>query len=254
MKKTKILVLSSVILTMILSTGCNQKGSANVESNSNSDNTVKSMTTSSQQKVGKYIIADDSVPLKTGKPNEYCFSNLINEVYINPLRSTATYSDADTVNSICNIEELRYIKNQDTYYCIFESKHGEYMYIFFDNDLFTKGMVFSGKKLSFKDFETIEINKTSSDEIVNIDPTIDLNSLYFTFDNNHGEQLFIYDVHNGEPIVGVKEGSTNYSYHLTKEGYVKIKYKTKNGKLIVTKVTKKENKIIQGINSLDWPK
>lgn len=251
MKKKKVFVLASVILTMILSTGCNQKGSNNMESNCNSDSTVKSMTTSSQQKVGKYIIADDNIPLKTGKPNEYCFSNLLNEAYVP--QSSSLISNADIVNSICNIEELRYIKEQDTYYCIFESEKSEYMYIFFNKHLVTIGMIFSSEVLSFKDFENIEINKSSSQVIAKIDPASSANSLGFKFDNNYAEPLFMYDVNTGKSIFGTKEGSTHNSYHLTKEGYVKVKYKTKNGKLIVTKVTKKENKIIQGINSLDWP-
>lgn len=254
MKRIKIFVLASLILTMILSTGCNQKGSSNVESNSNSDNKVKNMTTSSQQKVGKYTIADDSVPLKTGKPNEYCFFNLLNEAY-NPLRSSA-YSNADTVNNIYNIEELRYIKEQNTYYCIFENEfmeHKEYMYIFFNKHLVTIGMVFSSKMLSFNDFKNIEINKSSSDDVAKIDPASSINSFGFKFDGNYADSVLGYDT-KGESLIDNQEGSTHNSYHLTKEGYVKVKYKTNNGKLVVTKVTKKENKIIQGINPLDWPK
>lgn len=254
MKKIKRLVLSSGILIAILISGCSVKGSNDMKSNkSNVNSSVESTTINKTQKKGKFVIANDDVPVKVGKANLLQFSNLINEAY-NPTRSSSV-SNVDTVNEIYPIEELRYIKEQDTYYCIFESEYGEYMYIFFNKHLVTIGMVFSSKMLSFKDFENIEINKTSSDDIVKIDPASSENSLGFKFDNNCAEDpIYIYNIKSGKPICDFKEGSIHHSYHLTKEGYVKVKYKTKNGKLIVTKVTKKENKIIQGINPLDWPK
>lgn len=234
------------MLIAILVSGCNQKGSNYMNTNkNNADNSVESTTTNKMKKKGKFVIANDDIPLKVGKVDLLYFSYLINEAY-NPTRSSSV-SNADTVNGIYPIEELRYIKEQDTYYCIFESEYGEYMYIFFNKHLVTIGMVFSGKILSFKDFENIEINNTSIDDIVKIDPASSVNSLGFKFNNNYADSVLGYDSND------IKEGSIHYSYHLTKEGYVKIKYKTKKGKLIVTKVTKKENKIIQGINSLDWP-
>lgn len=252
MNKAKILALVSALSIMILSTGCNCKKDSNMESNKdNFNSSSNSMIINSQKKVGKYTIANNNVPLKRGKPNDYCFSSLVNEAYVP--QSSSLISNADTVNGIYPIEELRNIKEEDTYYCIFESEYGEYMYIFFNKHLVTIGVVFSGKILSFKDFENIEINKSSSDDVARIDPASSVNSLGFKYDNNYGEPLFMHDVNTGKSIVDTKEGSTHHSYHLTKEGYVKVKYKTKNGKLIVTKVAKKENKIIQGINSLDWP-
>jgi hypothetical protein len=144
------------------------------------------------------------------------------------------------INYISEIMEIRRINDDEiSYYSIFGNKDGGRLYVFFRGTerIISQLTIYSEKKLIYKDFDSLEVDVSTFEDVRKIDPSVDSNI-------NEGENF---------EIEGTYHEDVFQTFHMTAEGYVVIDYKKVGNEQIVHKIALKKREYIKGINELDLP-
>ena len=190
------------------------------------------------------ILSDDSISLETSSLNDIGMLALAEMVFKNTMTGIGGSYSIQNMNAIATIKQIRKCINTDEFYNIYEIDKGR-LYVFYaEEDYHIPYQIvfycYAEKRLSFSDFNNIKTGKKSTiDDVRRIDESAGYPAnACFSPQNYMDGSILPYD---------------EDSFHMTKEGVVKIGYRSIDGQLYVASIKKNNEERISGINELDLP-